>query len=81
TGYSGVIGSNYYQSVSAGLALNTGIGAISSDITQSRSQLSNNESTQGQSIRLTYAKILPVIDTNITLASYQYSSSGYYGMD
>lgn len=81
TGYSGAIGSTNYQSFSAGLAFNTGIGAISADITQSRSQLKNDETNQGQSIRLTYAKILPIIDTNITLASYQYSSSGYYGMD
>ncbi|WP_447882238.1 fimbria/pilus outer membrane usher protein, partial [Serratia fonticola] len=41
----------------------------------------NRPNEQGQSVRLTYAKILPVVDTNITLASYRYSSSGFYNVD
>lgn len=81
TGYMGSIGSQYYQSAAGGLAFNTSIGAIAADVTQAWSNLGHKETEQGQSVRFTYAKILPVINTNVTLASYRYSSSGYYSMD
>lgn len=78
TGYSGLIGAEGYAAGSAGLALNTRSGALAADITQARTDLRHEGTHSGQSLRLTYAKILPVIDTNVTLASYRYSSSGYY---
>ncbi|UVZ93286.1 fimbria/pilus outer membrane usher protein [Enterobacter hormaechei] len=81
TGYSGVIGSDEYQSIAGGIALNTSIGAISSDITHAKSKLKDGISKEGQSIRFSFSKILPLTDTNITLASYRYSSSGYYTID
>ncbi|WP_114194987.1 fimbria/pilus outer membrane usher protein [Edaphovirga cremea] len=81
TGYTGVIGAENYAAVSAGLALNTDYGAISLDITQSQAKFDNMDNQQGQSVRFTYAKILPVINTNVSLASYSYSSSGYFEAD
>lgn len=81
TGYTGVLGGEDYQSVAGGFALNTPIGAISSDITHARTTLRNDVKREGQSVRLTFAKILPVVNTNITLASYRYSSSGYYDIN
>ncbi|HBT4671020.1 TPA: fimbrial biogenesis outer membrane usher protein [Klebsiella pneumoniae] len=81
TGYTGALGGNDYQSVAAGIALNTPVGAISSDITHARTTLRNDVKREGQSVRVTYAKILPVVNTNVTLASYRYSSSGYYDID
>ncbi|MDK2378199.1 fimbria/pilus outer membrane usher protein [Serratia fonticola] len=81
TGYTGVIGADGYAAASGGLAFNTDFGALSADITQAQTQFDNRPNEQGQSVRLTYAKILPVVDTNITLASYRYSSSGYYNVD
>lgn len=81
TGYTGILGGEDYQSVSGGIALNTPVGAISSDITHARTTLRNDVKREGQSVRVTYAKILPVVNTNVTLASYRYSSSGYYDID
>ncbi|WP_434641102.1 fimbria/pilus outer membrane usher protein [Klebsiella sp. I138] len=81
TGYTGLLGGQDYQSAVVGVALNTGIGAISADIAHARTKLYDEASAEGQSIRLSFAKILPVTNTNITLASYRYSSSGYYDMN
>lgn len=78
TGYSGLIGAEGYVAGSAGVALNTSFGALAADITHARTDLRQDGTHSGQSLRLTYAKILPVINTNVTLASYRYSSSGYY---
>lgn len=81
TGYSGVLGGENYQSIAGGIALNTSIGAVSTDITHARSTLHDDIKREGQSIRFSFAKILPVVNTNVTLASYRYSSSGYYSID
>ncbi|MEJ0230741.1 fimbria/pilus outer membrane usher protein (plasmid) [Klebsiella michiganensis] len=81
TGYSGVIAANGYTALAGGLAFNTGFGALATDITHSRTNSRENRNLNGNSIRVSYAKILPVLDTNITLASYQYSSGGYYDAD
>ncbi|TCQ91465.1 MULTISPECIES: fimbria/pilus outer membrane usher protein [Rahnella] len=81
TGYGGVLGGGKYQSVAGGIALNTSLGAISSDITHARTQLHNEISKEGQSYSLAFSKILPVVNTNITLANYRYSSAGYYSID
>ncbi|MEJ1643843.1 fimbria/pilus outer membrane usher protein, partial [Escherichia coli] len=75
------IGGEDYQSVAGGVALNTPVGALSADITHARTTLADDSKREGQSIRFSFAKILPVVDTNITLASYRYSSSGYYDID
>lgn len=81
TGYTGVLGGENYQSIAGGIALNTPVGAFSSDITHARSTLRNDVKQEGQSLRFAFAKILPVVNTNVTLASYRYSSSGYYDID
>lgn len=81
TGYTGVLGGKYYQAVSGGVALNTPIGAISSDITYANTILNDDLKSKGHSIRFSFSKILPVVNTNITLASYRYSSSGFYNIN
>jgi outer membrane usher protein len=83
TVYTGAIVAEKYQSLQGGLALNTGIGALALDLTQSRaSGLKSNafgidEHMQGQSYRATYSKLLPETRTNFTLAAYRFSSEGY----
>lgn len=81
TGFSGILAGEYYKSISAGIALNTPLGAISTDVTHARSNLDNNNYSEGQSIGFSYAKIVPLTDTHITLASYRYSSSGFYNIN
>lgn len=81
TGYGGVLGGENYQSYSSGIALNTDVGALSADITHARTVLQNSENKNGNSFSLSFSKILPATDTNITLANYRYSNSGYYSID
>lgn len=81
TGYTGIIGSEYYKSASAGVAFNTRLGALSYDLTYAQSVINDGDKKNGQSIRVSYAKILPLTNTNITLANYRYSSSGFYDID
>jgi len=78
TGYTGLIGADGYRAVAAGVGLNTRFGAISMDVTHARTELGGGDNHEGQSLRLAYSKILPMIGTNVTLATYRYSSSGYY---
>jgi len=77
TGYTGLMVGEGYSALSGGLAFNLPIGALATDVTfaNTRTQAGN---FRGSSVRATWAKILPVIGTNVTLASYRYSSSGYY---
>ncbi len=81
TGFGGVLASENYGSASAGMALNTPIGAVSTDVSVAQTTLADNTDKKGESVRFTYSKILPVVDTNLTLASYRYSSSGYYDIN
>lgn len=78
TGYAGGIASEGYLAAAGGAAFNTDFGALAVDLTHARTTERTGETHSGQSLRMTYAKILPVVDTNITLASYRYSSRGYY---
>jgi len=77
TGYTGLLVGEGYQALSGGLAFNLPVGALATDITfaTTRTALGNH---RGSSVRATWAKILPVLNTNVTLASYRYSSQGYY---
>lgn len=82
TGYGGVqFSQNVYHSLLAGTALNTLFGAVSLDVTRSSAQLKHGndaaENMSGQSYGLTYSKIVPDTKSNLTLAAYRYSTSGY----
>ncbi|WP_431223567.1 fimbria/pilus outer membrane usher protein [Serratia sp. L9] len=83
TGYTGGIMAEQYQSLLAGVAFNTHLGALAFDITQSwAAGLESNTSgiddhMQGQSYRATYSKMLPQTRTNFTLAAYRFSSEGF----
>lgn len=78
TGYSGVAAAEGYLASSLGLAFNTPIGALAIDVTQAQTKLPEQDEQKGQSLRLTYAKNLTQTNTNLTLASYHYSTNGYY---
>jgi len=77
TGYTGLLVGEGYSALLGGLAFNLPIGALAADFTfaNTRTQLG---SFRGNSVRATWAKILPVIGTNVSVASYRYSGSGYY---
>lgn len=63
-----------------GLALNTPIGAFSSDVTYSYASLFNEpERKKGYSLHANYSVNLPT-KTNLTLAAYRYSSRDYHSL-
>lgn len=80
TGYAGATVAQNYTSVLLGGALNTSAGAFGLDATQSR--LSQADATHtGTSMRASYAKNLPNTGTNVSIAAYRYSTSGFYGLN
>ncbi|MFC4763673.1 fimbria/pilus outer membrane usher protein [Dyella koreensis] len=80
TGYAGLVASSGYGAVLLGSALNTRYGAFAMDITAARTEIPGQSTQNGQSVRLSYSKILPSSDTSFTLATYRYSTSGYLGL-
>ncbi|WP_080414797.1 fimbria/pilus outer membrane usher protein [Burkholderia ubonensis] len=80
TGYVGAIVAENYLAGLVGAAFNTRIGAIAVDVTQANANIPGARSTSGQSVRVSYSKFLESTGTNIAVAAYRYSSSGYWGM-
>ncbi|WP_454742916.1 fimbria/pilus outer membrane usher protein [Cupriavidus necator] len=80
TGYGGVALAEGYGSALAGIALNTRYGAIGADVTHATTRLANMPDRSGQSLRLTYSKLITPTNTNLTLAAYRYSTSGFLGL-
>lgn len=76
----GVQASSDYQAVNLGLGGNTPIGAVSVDVTHSRS-VAAGKTNQGQSVRALYSKTLSETSTTFTLAAYRYSTEGYRTFD
>ncbi len=80
TGYGGLQASNDYYALQLGAALSTSIGAFSADVSQARVHLESTKErmNSGQSFQLSYSKFLPATNSNLTIAAYRYSTSGYY---
>ncbi|WP_175972087.1 fimbria/pilus outer membrane usher protein [Burkholderia sp. BCC0322] len=79
TAYGGVQANQYYGAVLGGLALGTPIGALALDVTGARTRLPNS-SLSGASIRLNYSKLITQTNSNISLAAYRFSTSGFLDM-
>ncbi|MBO9356643.1 fimbria/pilus outer membrane usher protein [Bordetella petrii] len=77
TGYTGITAADGYNAAAGGVGLNTPLGAFSSDLIYARTELDDGNHN-GHRLRLAYSNILPVTGTNVALAAYRYSSSGYY---
>ncbi|MDR0184556.1 fimbria/pilus outer membrane usher protein [Lysobacter arvi] len=80
TGYAGALTTEGYVAGLGGVALNTRLGAIALDLTAARTKLPTQQAETGQSLRATYSKILPNSGTSFSLASYRYSTRGYYSL-
>lgn len=81
TGYAGVSLSQGYAAAMIGAALNTRLGAFGADVTQAMTSLPGTGRYNGSSIRLSYSKSIPETRTDIALAAYRYSTSGYFGLN
>ena len=77
--FGGVTAAEDYQAINAGAGIALGpVGALSADVTVAKTQLDNDDRSTGQSFRLLYSGKIDETGTNFTLASYRYSTSGYY---
>jgi outer membrane usher protein len=80
TGYGGFVASPGYMAAQVGAALNTDFGAFGLDITQASTHLEHEPDRNGQSLRLSYSKLVEPTNTNLSVAAYRYSSRGYLGL-
>jgi outer membrane usher protein len=81
SGYGGVTATDGYFAAVAGVALNTRLGAFGVDITQANTRLPQHASRSGQSLRISYSKLISPTDTNISVAAYRYSSGGFLSLE
>lgn len=78
TVYGGVLGSDFYRSGALGFGVDLQeLGAFSFDATSARSEI-QDKVWQGMSYRAQYAKNIDSTNTNLTLASYRYSTRDFY---
>lgn len=77
--YGGVQAASKYQALSLGWGQNMGmIGALSADVTQAWSKPEHQDKDNGQSWRVRYGKSFVETGTNFSLASYRYSTQGFF---
>ncbi len=77
TSYTGFQATENYQSFLIGSAFATPIGAISFDATQSSAEFEQKPTLKGRSYRLSYNRLFTSTNTNLTLATYKYSTENY----
>lgn len=80
TVYTGALGASLYHALLAGVGADLGrFGSASVDVTAARTAFDDGrDDTSGMSVRSQYSKDIPDTDTTVTLASYRYSTSGFY---
>ncbi|ANS44532.1 fimbria/pilus outer membrane usher protein [Serratia inhibens] len=76
--YGGGLVGEKYRALAAGNAINTPLGGVSFDVTHAQSELRDAEHASGNSYQVNFTKYLGSTDTNLTLAAYRFSSSGFY---
>ncbi|QBJ77115.1 fimbria/pilus outer membrane usher protein [Aquitalea sp. USM4] len=79
TGNTGLTLSEGYTAFQAGTVFNTSLGAIGVDATHSNTKI-NDTLLKGQSYRFSFNKLFLNTGTNVTLAAYRYSTSGYFSV-
>jgi outer membrane usher protein FimD/PapC len=81
--YGGAIIAGDYNALSLGIGRDLYIlGALSADVTQSRAtQLTKQNTQQGKSFRLSYAKRFDELDSEVTFAGYRFSQRKFMTMD
>lgn len=69
-----------YQAGNIGAGVNTGLGAVSLDLTQSLSR-QREQRYSGRSLRVRYANTLDLTNTTLAVAGYRYSTDQYLTFD
>ncbi|NYH26353.1 fimbria/pilus outer membrane usher protein [Paraburkholderia bryophila] len=80
TAYGGGVAANGYVAADIGAALNTKFGALSADVTAAQTQVPNQNSQRGASLRIGYSKFIDPTNTNISVAAYRYSTAGFMNL-
>ncbi|WCM23334.1 fimbrial biogenesis outer membrane usher protein [Paraburkholderia bryophila] len=80
TAYGGGVAANGYVAADIGAAFNTQFGAFSADVTAARTQVPNQGTLRGASLRIGYSKFIDPTNTNISLAAYRYSTAGFMNL-
>lgn len=79
--YGGIQAASKYQALALGWGQNLGLlGALSADVTQAWTKPELRPKEHGQSWRLRYGKSFAETGTSFSLASYRYSTKGFYTM-
>ena len=79
--YGGAIGSDGYEALSMGVGRDLYMfGAVATDVTWARSTVPGEETKQGKSLRISYAKIFHDYDSQVTFAGYRFSERDFYSM-
>lgn len=82
TGYTGIqLTDADYQAFLLGVGVNTSIGAVSFDVTQSQARIYEDKTYTGQSYRISWNKMFNETNTSLNLAAYRYSTSNYLGLN
>lgn len=81
TGYGGASLSKGYLAPMVGLVLNTEWGAFGADLTHATTQIPGEKSYSGQSLRASYAKSFAATGTSVSLATYRYSTNGFFSLN
>lgn len=80
--FGGVTASDKYHAGNTGAGISLGpLGSISADVTFANARLDNDTTRNGSSYRLLYSGKIDTTETNFTLASYRYSTQGYYSFE
>ncbi len=74
--YGGVLANEHYRNVLAGGAFNTPLGALALDVSGAFTS-AYGQRTRGSSVRVTYSKTIDATNSNLSVAAYRFSSSGY----
>lgn len=77
TGYGGLIAAQAYKALNLGVGVNSPLGGLSFDVTNSSSQERSGRKNVGQSARFLYSKTLSQTDTTFTMVGYRYSTESY----
>ncbi|MBD8109343.1 fimbrial protein FimD [Erwinia persicina] len=82
TAYGGTQLSDSYRALALGTGLNMGVwGAVSADITQASSTLTDGSHHEGQSVRFLYGRSLISTGTTFQLVGYRYSTQGFHTLE
>ncbi|WP_404546009.1 fimbria/pilus outer membrane usher protein [Dyella jejuensis] len=81
TGYAGLVGSNGYAAALVGAAVDTRLGALAVDLTQANTHIPGYSTQSGQSMRITYSKLIPATQTTFSVAAYRYSTGGFLTLE